>query len=227
MLLLCFFGKHRIGSYEYEFPTSCSQKGSCSRCEFVTLRTEVHVWGDRRDIFGVCEKVRICSRCGEGELTEHHEWERAPDHPEGGKRLCSVCGAIERTPSESDQEAHFWIGQSYPTGSVPLKWRILIYLDGRTRNGEVSDDSRTIKGRPDELRNIFAPLDWSHCSVVERIPDKPNTAWVLKGTRLTVQTIFENLAFGGSVSAIAEMFELTEQEVGAVVQFATSIEKRS
>ena len=51
-------------------------------------------------------------------------------------------------------------------------------------------------------------------------------AWVLKGTRMPVQTIFENLEAGLSVKEITEIFDVTEEEVRAVLHFAAqSLEK--
>jgi uncharacterized protein (DUF433 family) len=72
----------------------------------------------------------------------------------------------------------------------------------------------------------MAQLDWSQCPAVESIPGKVSGAWVLRGTRMPVQTIFENLEAGLSVKEITEVFDVTEQEVRAVVHFATqSLEK--
>ena len=72
----------------------------------------------------------------------------------------------------------------------------------------------------------MAQLDWSQCSAVESIPGKMSGAWVLKNTRMPVQTIFENLEAGLSVKEITEVFDVTEQEVKAVLHFATqSLEK--
>ncbi len=72
----------------------------------------------------------------------------------------------------------------------------------------------------------MAPLDWSQCPAVESIPGKVSGAWVLKGTRMPVQTIFENLEAGLSVKEITEVLDVTEQEVKAVLHFATqSLEK--
>ena len=72
----------------------------------------------------------------------------------------------------------------------------------------------------------MAQLDWSQCPAVESIPGKVSGAWVLKGTRMPVQTIFENLEAGLSVKEITEVFDVTEQEVRAVLHFATqSLEK--
>jgi uncharacterized protein (DUF433 family) len=67
----------------------------------------------------------------------------------------------------------------------------------------------------------MAQLDWSQCAAVESIPGKVSGAWVLRGTRMPVQTIFENLEAGLSVKEITEVFDVTEQEVRAVLHFAT------
>ena len=64
-------------------------------------------------------------------------------------------------------------------------------------------------------------LDWSQCPAVESIPGKVSGAWVLKGARMPVQTISENLEAGLSVQEITEVFDVTEQEVKAVLHFAT------
>lgn len=72
----------------------------------------------------------------------------------------------------------------------------------------------------------MSQIDWSHCPAVESIPGKVSGAWVLKGTRMPVRTIFENLEAGLSVKEITEVFDVTEQEVKAVLHFATqSLEK--
>ena len=72
----------------------------------------------------------------------------------------------------------------------------------------------------------MAQLDWSQCPAVESIPGKVSGAWVMKGTRMPVQTIFENLEAGLSVKELTEVFDVTEQEVKAVLRFATqSLEK--
>ncbi len=36
-------------------------------------------------------------------------------------------------------------------------------------------------------------LDWSKCAAVESVPGRVSGAWVFRGTRLPVATIFENL----------------------------------
>ncbi len=70
-------------------------------------------------------------------------------------------------------------------------------------------------------------LDWSQCPAVESIPGKVSGAWVLKGTRMPVQTIFANLEAGLSVREITEVFDVTEQEVRAVLHFATQSLERA
>lgn len=66
----------------------------------------------------------------------------------------------------------------------------------------------------------MSPLDWAQCPAVESVPGKLSGAWVLKGTRMPVQTIFENLEAGLSVREITEVFDVTEEEVRAVLHFA-------
>ena len=50
-------------------------------------------------------------------------------------------------------------------------------------------------------------LDWSKCPVVESVPGKFSGAWVLKGTRMPVSAIFENIEAGASIDDILEWFE--------------------
>jgi uncharacterized protein (DUF433 family) len=64
-------------------------------------------------------------------------------------------------------------------------------------------------------------IDWAQCPAVESVPGKVSGAWVLKGTRMPVQTIFENLEAGLSVREITEVFDVTADEVRAVLHFIT------
>ncbi|HKV25327.1 MAG TPA: DUF433 domain-containing protein [Candidatus Acidoferrum sp.] len=63
-------------------------------------------------------------------------------------------------------------------------------------------------------------LDWSQCPAVESIPGKVSGAWVLKGTRMPVATIFQNLEAGATVEEIMQWFDLTREQVTAVLDFA-------
>ena len=64
-------------------------------------------------------------------------------------------------------------------------------------------------------------LDWSQCSAVESIPGKVSGAWVFKGTRMPVQTVFLNLEAGMSPREITEVFDVTREDVKAVLHFAS------
>jgi len=67
----------------------------------------------------------------------------------------------------------------------------------------------------------MASLDWSQCPVVESIPGKVSGAWVLRGTRMPVSVIFENLKAGADIDDIMEWFEgLDRKQVEAVIEFA-------
>lgn len=65
----------------------------------------------------------------------------------------------------------------------------------------------------------MAILDWSQCSVVERIPGKVSGAWVFRGTRVPVSAIFENLKCS-PVEEVLENFPVTKEQVQAVLDFA-------
>ena len=66
----------------------------------------------------------------------------------------------------------------------------------------------------------MSALDWSQCPEVESIPGKVSGAWVFRGTRMPVATVFENLEAGASVEDIMEWFDLTREQVRAVLEFA-------
>ena len=63
-------------------------------------------------------------------------------------------------------------------------------------------------------------FDWSQCSDVERDPGKVSGAWVFRGTRMPVATVFENLEDGMSIDELIEQFPLTRDQVRAVLEFA-------
>ena len=63
-------------------------------------------------------------------------------------------------------------------------------------------------------------LDWSACPAVESVPGKVSGAWVFRGTRLPVATIFENLEDGLTVEEIIEQFDVTREQINAVLDFA-------
>jgi uncharacterized protein (DUF433 family) len=65
----------------------------------------------------------------------------------------------------------------------------------------------------------MASLDWSQCPAVESIPGKVSGAWVFKGTRMPVATVFLNLQ-DMSVDELVEEFGVTREQVQAVLEFA-------
>ena len=63
-------------------------------------------------------------------------------------------------------------------------------------------------------------LDWSKCPVVESVPGKVSGAWVFRGTRTPVATIFENLEDGMTIDEVMDQFPVTREQVKAVLEFA-------
>jgi uncharacterized protein (DUF433 family) len=63
-------------------------------------------------------------------------------------------------------------------------------------------------------------LDWSQCPAVESIPGKVSGAWVFRGTRLPVATVFENLQDGMTVDEVMEQFDVSREQIDAVLEFA-------
>ncbi len=69
-------------------------------------------------------------------------------------------------------------------------------------------------------------IDWSQCPAVESVPGKVSGAWVFRGTRMPVQTVFDNLEAGISLQEITQVFDVKPDEVRAVLRFASkSLEK--
>jgi uncharacterized protein (DUF433 family) len=69
----------------------------------------------------------------------------------------------------------------------------------------------------------MSALDWSQCPAVESVPGKLSGAWVLKGTRMPVSAIFENLEAGANIDDILEWFDgLDREQVKEVIHFAAS-----
>jgi uncharacterized protein (DUF433 family) len=63
-------------------------------------------------------------------------------------------------------------------------------------------------------------LDWSQCPAVESIPGKVSGAWVFRGTRMPVSTVFDNLEAGASIEDIAEWFDISPEQIRTVLEFA-------
>ncbi len=63
-------------------------------------------------------------------------------------------------------------------------------------------------------------LDWSQCPAVESVPGKVSGAWVFRGTRMPVATVFENLEDGMTIDEILEQYDVTREQIRAVLDFA-------
>jgi uncharacterized protein (DUF433 family) len=94
---------------------------------------------------------------------------------------------------------------------------------------ETKDDLRRLDkalfsyGKSEKLIRKLRPLglDWSQCPAVESVPGKVSGAWVLKGTRMPVAVIFENIEAGANIDNIMEWFDgLDREQVKAVIEFA-------
>ena len=66
----------------------------------------------------------------------------------------------------------------------------------------------------------MALLDWSQCAAVESIPGKVSGAWVFTNTRMPVSVVFDNLEAGATIDEIVEWFDVTPEQVKAVIEFA-------
>jgi uncharacterized protein (DUF433 family) len=66
----------------------------------------------------------------------------------------------------------------------------------------------------------MALLDWSQCPEVESIPGKVSGAWVFRNTRMPVSIVFDNLEAGATIDEIVEWFDVTPEQVKAVIEFA-------
>ena len=63
-------------------------------------------------------------------------------------------------------------------------------------------------------------LDWSQCPAVESVPGRLGGAWVFRDTRMPVSAVFENIEAGASIGDIIEQFDITREQINAVLEFA-------
>lgn len=66
----------------------------------------------------------------------------------------------------------------------------------------------------------MAALDWSQCPAVESVPGRLSGAWVFRDTRMPVSAVFLNLEAGSTVDEIIEQFDVTREQINAVLEFA-------
>jgi uncharacterized protein (DUF433 family) len=65
-----------------------------------------------------------------------------------------------------------------------------------------------------------ATLDWSQCAAVESVPGRLSGAWVFRDTRMPVSAVFENLEAGATIEEIIDQFDITREQIVAVLEFA-------
>jgi uncharacterized protein (DUF433 family) len=63
-------------------------------------------------------------------------------------------------------------------------------------------------------------LDWSQCPGVESIPGKLSGALVFRNSRMPVKLVFESLEDGMTIDEIIEQYDVTREQVKAVIDFA-------
>ncbi len=66
----------------------------------------------------------------------------------------------------------------------------------------------------------MAALDGSQCPIVESVPGRLGGAWVFRNTRMPVSAVFANLEAGASIGDIIAQFDVTREQVNAVLEFA-------
>jgi len=66
----------------------------------------------------------------------------------------------------------------------------------------------------------MAALGWTQCSAVESVPERRSGAWVFRGTRMPVATVFESLEAGSNIDEIIEQFHVTREQIQSVLAFA-------
>jgi len=72
-----------------------------------------------------------------------------------------------------------------------------------------------------------AQLDWSKCPAAERVQTKTGEVWVAGGTLVPLVHIFETVAGGIPPPEIAEVYDLTLQQLMTLLQFAAEGAARS
>ena len=65
--------------------------------------------------------------------------------------------------------------------------------------------------------------EWSECTAVEQRNDRVSGAWVFRGTRIPVSSLFENLEDGATVDEYLEWFPgVKRPQIEAVLEFASA-----
>jgi len=68
-------------------------------------------------------------------------------------------------------------------------------------------------------------MDWSDCPLVEVDPFKLGGVPILKGTRMQADSIVENYEDGSPVGETADNFEIPEETIRLVLEYAQAKQK--
>ena len=64
-------------------------------------------------------------------------------------------------------------------------------------------------------------MDWAECPAVEQDPQRVSGAWLLRGTRIPVAALFQNLEDGVSLAEFVELFPgVTTEQARLVLEHA-------
>jgi uncharacterized protein (DUF433 family) len=65
-------------------------------------------------------------------------------------------------------------------------------------------------------------IDWTDCSLVERVPGKVSGVPILKGTRVQADSILENYEGGSPIEEISDNFDIPEEMIRELLMFAAN-----
>jgi uncharacterized protein (DUF433 family) len=74
-------------------------------------------------------------------------------------------------------------------------------------------------------RDRARAIDWSQCRDAESVPGVVSGAWVVKGTRVTIQAIPDNAEAGCSAEEIAAQFPVPVEVVRRILAFADAAQR--
>lgn len=64
-------------------------------------------------------------------------------------------------------------------------------------------------------------IDWSSCPTIERDSQRLSGGWVFRGTRVPVESLFQNLQDGANASDFVRWFPgVTPEQVRVVLEYA-------
>jgi uncharacterized protein (DUF433 family) len=77
--------------------------------------------------------------------------------------------------------------------------------------------------RPTETVGTDSDIDWTGCSLVERIPGKVSGRPIVKGTRILADTIVQDAELGSPLEEIQENYpDLSPADIQQLISFADS-----